>query len=125
MKTKIYNVRLSPEGKYILLTGYDGRVSLQLIHGNSYKISHLENWICFKAHDVPPKHSTGNLYQINDCGFVIVPHYKIETFYTCGGNGVMTFWEIVKKEKVKNITTKGKFFWLIDSRRADHLRVFE
>jgi hypothetical protein len=110
LKTKISKVRLSENGKYLLLTGYDGRVSLQLIHGNSYQLSHLENWICFKAHDVPSRNTICNLYQINDCGFILMPQHKVETFYTCGGNGVMSFWELIKKEKVRNFSTEGNFF---------------
>ena len=107
LKTRISNIRLSRSHEFVLLTGYDGRVSLQLIDHNRYSIMSLKNYISFKAHEIANDKRLQNLYQINDCGFV-QNHYQAESFFTCASNGDLTFWEISKREKVKNIPAGGK-----------------
>jgi hypothetical protein len=91
------------------LTGYDGRVTIQTIEKKNFLISKLKNYISFRAHDIARGNSHQNLYQINDCGFVQTNnHYQINSFYTCGGNGDLSIWELNKREKIKNIPANGK-----------------
>ena len=113
LKSKISNIRLSPDLNYLLITGYDGRVSIQKINYTRYSIASLMNTLCFKAHEIPKKQRMRNLYQINDCGFIQCELNNINAFYTCGSNGYITTWEIGPKEKVKNISTKGNIIFFI------------
>ena len=72
-------------------------------------ISGLKNFISFKAHDVAKGSHTQKLYQINDCGFIqLNNHNSVDSFYTCGGNGEITIWDIQKREKVINFNCEGR-----------------
>jgi WD40 repeat protein len=79
------------------VTSCDGRANVSIIDKNHYKLSSL---ITFKSN----KQEEGNivvLYPANTCGF----NSSIENwFMTAGSDGVMSFWDLKEKSKIKSLT---------------------
>lgn len=124
MKTKISQIRIFYDEGYVVLAGYDGRLSIMRICSEGGRIKHLKSVLTFKVNQKLMSAHSPELFQINHCGRAANPGNPDLLFFTCGGNGVLGVYNLCKREIVHESCVTGKSPPRVTRRRvSDHFDV--
>lgn len=99
LNSKISCVDIHENGTYVLIGGYDGRVTNALIMGRGYQ-KEIKSELLFKAYADKNSNQVTDLYPITRCEYGYSSGTKM--FYTVSSNGILKNWEYQSRQLISD-----------------------